>query len=117
MDNLRIGLSLVDGSLFPFEVENGRELITALYGDDTGAPPRSLTIEASSDDGQTVRISVGFNESPHAHVAVEIAENWVKCRDCDNGTIYVASIPDGKKSTRRCDSCGGLGRVKQSGRA
>ncbi len=115
MDNLRIGLSLVDGSLFPYEVENGKELITALYGDDTGAPPRSLTIEAKSDDGQTVRISVGFDESPQAHVIVEVSENWEKCRDCDNGTIYVASVPDGKQSTRRCDTCNGIGRVKKPG--
>lgn len=116
MENLRIGLSLVNDALFPFEIENGKELITALYGDDTGAPPRSLTIEASSDDGQTVRINVGYDESPRAHVTVEIAEDWMICSDCDNGTIYVVSVPDGKRSTKRCSTCGGLGRVKRSGR-
>jgi len=116
MDNVEFRLSLVDGSMMPREVDGGAELISLLFGGDFGPPAKGLVIVARTDDGQTVRIGFAADNSPRAHVSVEIVETWVKCRDCDNGTIYVASVPDGKHSTRRCDTCGGLGRVKRSGR-
>ncbi len=112
MENVEFKLSLVDDSLMPREIDGGAELINLLFGDDIGPPAKGLVIEARTDDGQTIRIGFAADNSPLAHVSVEIAENWVKCRDCDNGTIYVASAPDGKDSTRRCDTCGGLGRVR-----
>lgn len=74
MENLRISLSLVDGSCLDYDLENGKELITKIFGDDTGRPPRGLTIEATTDDGQTVKINLGYTDSPRAHVRIEHGE-------------------------------------------
>ncbi len=113
MENLRIGLSLVDDSLLPIEADTGAGIIDALFGDDVNPPARYLKIEATSEDGQTVCITVGASDSTRAGVSVEIAEEWKKCPECDNGVIYSLSVPEGKKKTKPCDYCGGSGRVKK----
>lgn len=112
MENLEFKLSLVDGSMMPRGIENGTELIHLLFGDDFGPPPKGLVIEARTDDGQTVRIALAADDSPHAHVGVEVSQGWAKCRDCDNGTIYQYDALSKKNSTRRCDTCGGMGRIR-----
>jgi hypothetical protein len=70
MKNLHISLPLVDGSLFPMEFASGKELIQTLISDDWGASPRCLLIEARSDDGTTVVISVPYSDSDLAHISV-----------------------------------------------
>jgi hypothetical protein len=70
MKNLHISLPLVDGSCFPMDFASGKELIQTLISDDWGAPPRCLLIEARSDDGTTVVISVPYSDSDQVHISV-----------------------------------------------
>lgn len=62
MKNLRISLPLVDGSLLPMDFDSGKELIETLISDDWGAPPKRLRIEAETEDGTSVTISVLYDE-------------------------------------------------------
>jgi hypothetical protein len=71
MKNLRLSVSMVDGSLLPLDYENGRELIEGLFSDDWGAPPKHLRIEADTGDGQTVRIVIPYSDSAEATVRIE----------------------------------------------
>jgi hypothetical protein len=71
MNNLRIYLSLVDGSQFPLESDSGRELIGDIFGDDMRPPPKFLVIEATAMDGRVARISVFNGDSPDASVQIE----------------------------------------------
>ncbi len=70
MENLKLSLPLVDGSLLPIEFENGRDLIHRIWGDDFGAPPRALEIEAVSQSGEIVKIVVPYDERPRARVEI-----------------------------------------------
>lgn len=58
MKNLRVNLHKVDGGLQEFQYANGQEIILAWLGDDFGAPPRVLSIEAEAEDGSRVRINI-----------------------------------------------------------
>jgi hypothetical protein len=71
MENLRIRLALKDDSDSVMRFANGKELIQRLYGNDFGAPPKFLSIEAKLDDRRTVFITVGDDADPLAHVAIE----------------------------------------------
>jgi len=71
MKNLRLSVSMVDGSLLPIDYESGRELIQGLLSDDWGAPPRHLRIEVETGDGQTVRIFIPYSDSTEATVRIE----------------------------------------------
>ena len=72
MENLRITLNKVDGSAIDIvrDGETGRELIEALLGDDFGAPPNVLVIEATTEDGTKVRINIPYDEQTTAFVSV-----------------------------------------------
>jgi hypothetical protein len=70
MKNLQISLPLVDGSSFPMDFASGKELIQTLISNDWGAPPRCLLIEAQSDEGIAVVISVPYSDSDQAHISV-----------------------------------------------
>lgn len=75
MDNFRLSMSKVDGSQTDFnDCETGRELIAELLGDDFGAPPKHLCIEADIADGKTVRIYVPYSESRKVTVKIEDSE-------------------------------------------
>ena len=69
-DHLRISLPLVDGGLFPFECDSGKEVINELFGDDWGAPPRGLSIEASLDDGRIVEIYIPYTDELEARAFI-----------------------------------------------
>ena len=71
MRNLNLSLPLADGGLHPLDYESGRELIHDLLGDDWGAPPRCLRIEAETQDGQTVIISIPYSDSDEVSVKIE----------------------------------------------
>jgi len=71
MRNLKVSCPLVDGSLMPFEFANGRDLIHEFLTDDWGAPPRCLRIEAETQDGRTVIISIPYSDSDEASVKIE----------------------------------------------
>jgi hypothetical protein len=76
MTNLRIYCKFKDDNLQDFsDCETGKELIDGLIGDDTGAPPRSLEIMATADDGSQVIISIPYSDSSAAHVSIERSES------------------------------------------
>jgi hypothetical protein len=71
MRNLNLSLPLADGGRHPLDFESGRELIQELLGDDWGAPPRCLQIEAKAQDGRTVIISIPYSDSDEVSVKIE----------------------------------------------
>ena len=71
MKNLRITVPLVNGDLFPLEFDSGKELIHTLVSDDWGPPPTCLRIEATTEDGKTVTISIPYSESNKVGVWIE----------------------------------------------
>lgn len=71
MRNLDIFLPLVNGERLPLNYRNGRELIHEMVSDDFDAPPHSLCLEATTDDGKTVRITIPYNDSDKASVIFE----------------------------------------------
>ena len=73
MQNLKVSCSFVDDSDMPFEFYNGRELIQKFLSDDWAAPPKCLRIEAESQDGRRVIISIPYSDSDK--VSVNIEEN------------------------------------------
>jgi hypothetical protein len=73
MKNLRIYLPLVDGSVFDLEYDTGMQLIHEMVTDDWGAPPRSMVIEARTDDGKRVVITIPYSASAEASAQVEEA--------------------------------------------
>ncbi|CAM7608024.1 hypothetical protein [Citrobacter freundii] len=71
MSNVKIYAGLVNGDLMPIiEDKTSAEIVTAFTGDDTGAPPTSVTIEVISDSGSKVRIYIP-NSSASASVTVD----------------------------------------------
>ncbi len=59
MGNVKIYAGLVNGDLMPIiEDKTSEEIVTAFTGDDTGAPPTSVTIEVRTESGAKVRIHI-----------------------------------------------------------
>lgn len=58
MGNFTIHAGLADGGLMPIagEDKSSADLVVAFTGDDTGAPPRSLTITVRTESGKNVEI-------------------------------------------------------------
>lgn len=71
MGNVKIYAGLVNGDLMPIiENESSEDIVTAFAGNDTGAPPTSVTIEVITETGSKVRISIP-NSSAAASVTVD----------------------------------------------
>lgn len=71
MGNVKIYASLVNGDLMPIiEDRTSEEIVSAFTGDDTGAPPTSVTIEVITNSGTKVRINIP-NSSTDASVTVD----------------------------------------------
>lgn len=75
MENISINIPLVNGDLHEMtrETDTGKQLIQALFGDDWGAPPRSLVIKAVGEDGKKVTITIPYDNTKTVLVAVEDA--------------------------------------------
>lgn len=74
MKNLQIYAPCVDDSQLDMEFESGKQLIQELLTDDWGAPPKSLCIEASMDNGTKVTISIPYTDSDRVSVSIEKPE-------------------------------------------
>lgn len=71
MSNVKIYASLVNGDLMPLiEDQSSQEIVTAFTGDDTGAPPTSVTIEVTTESGAKVKISIP-NSTADASVSID----------------------------------------------
>lgn len=70
MRNLHIYLPLADGGELPLAYPTGRELIKGMVSDDIASPPRALCIEATTDDGKRVTITIPYTDIDAAIVAV-----------------------------------------------
>lgn len=71
MGNVKIYAGLVSGDLMPIiEDKSSEDIVTAFTGDDTGAPPTSVTIEVVTESGSKVRIYIP-NSSADARVTVD----------------------------------------------
>lgn len=71
MSNVKIYAGLVNGDLMPIiENKSSKEIVTAFTGDDTGAPPSSLTIEVITISGSKVKIFIPCSTAP-ASVSVD----------------------------------------------
>ncbi|MGK3191540.1 hypothetical protein [Enterobacter soli] len=71
MGNVKIYAGLVNGDLMPIiEDRTSEEIVTAFTGDDTGAPPTSVTIEVITESGSKVKIYIP-NSSAQASVSVD----------------------------------------------
>jgi hypothetical protein len=58
MGNVKIYAGLVNGDLMPIiEDRTSEEIVTAFTGDDTGAPPTSVTIEVITESGSKVKFT------------------------------------------------------------
>ena len=66
-----MALSFVDGSNQLLEYDTGKQFINELISDDWGAPPRFLSIDASTSDGVKVRITIPYSSSTEAHVIID----------------------------------------------
>lgn len=70
MGNIKIYVSLVDGSMMPLvEDKTSEETVFAFTGDNTGAPPSSLTIEVTTQSGIKVKIYI---PNSHAEASVTV---------------------------------------------
>lgn len=71
MGNVKIYAGLVNGDLMPIiEDKSSKEIVAAFTGDDTGAPPISVTIEVVTDSGSIVKIYIP-NSSAQANVSID----------------------------------------------
>ncbi|MFM1041177.1 hypothetical protein WFK93_07580 [Yersinia enterocolitica] len=71
MGNVKIYAGLVNGDLMPIiEDKSSEQIVAAFTGDDTGAPPSSVTIEVTTDAGSKVKIYIP-NSSADASVTVD----------------------------------------------
>ncbi|WP_286876701.1 MULTISPECIES: hypothetical protein [Pantoea] len=71
MGNVKIYAGLVNGDLMQIiEDKSSKEIVTAFTGDDTGAPPTSVTIEVITAFSSKVRIYIP-NSSADASVTVD----------------------------------------------
>ncbi len=71
MRNATIKLHLVNGDLMELPVNTGKQFIDAIWGDDTGVPPLSMSIEAKMDDGRYAAISFPYSDSDVATVRIK----------------------------------------------
>ncbi len=71
MKNLRMYVPLVNGDLFPLDFTDGKEAINKLVSDDWGPPPRGLVVEALTEDGKRVRISIPYDTISPAHATID----------------------------------------------
>jgi len=71
MNNLKIYIPLTNGSRQEFVFESGKELIHDLFTDDWGCPPTSMNIEAVSENGVKVTISIPYDNKSKAFVKIE----------------------------------------------
>jgi hypothetical protein len=72
MKNLRVFAPLVGGGQMELEdCDTGSEVVRALFSHKWAAPPQSIVIEATANDGRIVRIIVPNDESDTVRVAVE----------------------------------------------
>lgn len=71
MGNMKIYAGLVNGDLMPIiEDKTSEEIVAAFTGDDTGAPPRSVTIEVVTESGVKVKIHIP-NSTADASVTLD----------------------------------------------
>ncbi|WP_421594975.1 hypothetical protein [Rahnella sp. PD4] len=71
MGNVKIYAGLVNGDLMPIiEDKSSEQIVIAFTGDDTGAPPSSVTIEVITDSGVKVKIHIP-NSSADAIVTMD----------------------------------------------
>lgn len=71
MGNVKIYAGLANGDLMPIiEDKSSKEIVIAFAGDDTGAPPTSVTIEVITESGSKVRIYIPSSSAP-ASVTVD----------------------------------------------
>ena len=71
MGNVKIYAGLVNGDLMPIiEDKSSKEIVIAFAGDDTGAPPTSVTVEVITESGSKVRIYIP-NSSADARVTID----------------------------------------------
>ena len=71
MNNLRVSVRLVNGGAQDFDYTSGRELIESWLTDDWGAPPTFLDIEAKTEDGKKVTISIPYRADGEAFASVD----------------------------------------------
>lgn len=71
MSNVKIYAGLVNGDLMPIiEGKTSEEIVMAFTGDDTGAPPSSITIEVVTNNGSKVKILIP-NSTADASVTID----------------------------------------------
>ncbi|MDK7100811.1 hypothetical protein [Klebsiella aerogenes] len=71
MSNVKIYAGLVNGDLMPIlEGKTSEEIVMAFTGDDTGAPPLSVTIEVVTNNGSKVKILIP-NSTADANVTID----------------------------------------------
>lgn len=73
MGNVSIHAGLVNGDLMPIidESKSSSEIVVAFTGDDTGAPPRSVTITVNTASGKKVEILIPNSDSAVATVRID----------------------------------------------
>ncbi len=71
MGYVKIYAGLINGDLMPIiEDKSSEDIVKAFTGDDTGAPPSSVTIEVMTENGSKVRICIP-NSPADASVTVD----------------------------------------------
>lgn len=71
MCNVKIYAGLVNGDLMPIiDGKSSAEIVRDFTGDDTGAPPSSVTIEVITNSGSKVRIYIP-NSSASSSVTID----------------------------------------------
>ncbi len=61
----------MNGSQCALNYSTGKELIQKMVTDDSGPPPRCMVIEATTEDGKKVTISVPYDDRNRVTVSVE----------------------------------------------
>ena len=61
MHNLEIKVQLEDGSVVPFDFQNGKELIVSWFSDDWKPGCKGLTLEATGPDGTKVQLTINYD--------------------------------------------------------
>ena len=69
MENVRFGVCMVDGSYHPLGPTSGADIIDAI-SDDWGKPVTAYVIDAETDDGRLVTISIPYNKSRRAFIRI-----------------------------------------------
>ena len=69
---IRVYMPLVDSGQQPLgEYTSGKQLIHELITDDFGKPPRSLCIEAQTEDGQSVTVTIPYDDCDTVSVRID----------------------------------------------